>query len=414
MRLGDFIFSNSNAILAEWDVFAREIWPNAQATPQALRDHAGEILRAAAHDMRSDQSATQQTDKSQGTGDGGQSGSVLDGASLDHARGRATSGFSLPEVVAEYRALRATVIRLWSESAPSPDHRDLADLTRFNETMDQSLAEAVRGYTLHVDQARQMFLAILGHDLRNPLNAIMLSAEALSEATALDPAATEYATQIAASGKAMARMLTDFLDFAQTQLGQTIPLASVATDLAPLCRAVVGEIRAAHPERTIRLTTRGTLRGEWDPERLRQLLSNLLGNAVQHGAADGDIELVAMEAGDGVRLAVSNAGPAIPSELLPRIFEPLTRGITPEARKKGRNGSMGLGLYIAREVVTAHGGAIAVESTPSTTTFTVTLPRLPAAPRTQPPLFASSPASDRDEDRGASAAGILARTSGAG
>src|SRR4051812_32905942 len=112
MRLGDFIFTHSDAILAEWDVFARKIWPTDEATPQALRDHAGEILRAAADDMRSAQTAPQQTSKSEGQGDSGQSGDILDVASLDHARGRATSGFSLPEVIGEYRALRASVIRL--------------------------------------------------------------------------------------------------------------------------------------------------------------------------------------------------------------------------------------------------------------------------------------------------------------
>jgi signal transduction histidine kinase len=375
MRLGDFIHSNSNAILAEWDVFAREIWPSAEATPQALRDHAGEILQATAHDMQSAQTAVQQTHKSQGAGDPSRSGTILDDASLDHARGRATSGFSLPEVVGEYRALRASVIRLWSESTPHPDRRDLADITRFNEAIDQSLAEAVRGYTLQVDRARQMFLAILGHDLRAPLNAMLLSAEALAEEPVLDPASVELAVQITASGKTMSRMLVDFLDFAQVQLGKTIPLTRITTDLAALCAAAVSEIKAAHPDNAIRMKTRGDLTGSWDPERLRQLLSNLLGNAVQHGASQGAIELVAEEAGSDIHLAVSNAGAPIPADLLPRIFEPLTRGISPEVRKTARSGSMGLGLYISREVVMAHGGQIAVVSALGKTTFNVSLPR---------------------------------------
>lgn len=371
MRLGDFIFSNSNAILAEWDVFARKIWPEAQATPAALRDHAAEILRAAAHDMRSAQTAVQQTQKSEGSGEPGRSGGMLDLASSGHARERATSGFSLPEVVAEYRALRASVIRLWSESAASPDHRDLADLTRFNETIDQSLAEAVRGYTQQVDRARQMFLAILAHDLRNPLNAIMVSAAGLAE----DDPPAEVAAQITASGTAMSRMLTDFLDFAQTQLGQGVPLSPVPSDLATLCNDVVAETKAAHPGRTVRVAMRGDLTGLWDPSRLRQVLSNLMGNAIQHGALDGAIDVVATEAGSEVRFSISNEGRPIPADLLPRIFEPLTRGLSPEARKKARAGSMGLGLYIARQVVTAHGGTITVDSKPGETTFHVTLPR---------------------------------------
>lgn len=374
MRLSDFIFSNSDAILAEWDVFARKIWPEVEATPEALRDHAAEILRASAHDMRSEQTDRQQTRKSEGTGDTGKSGTFLDVASMDHARGRATSGFSLPEVVAEYRALRASVIRLWIKSAPSPDHRDLADLTRFNETMDQSLAEAVRGYTLQVDQARQMFLAILAHDLRNPLNAMMVSAESLSDAPS-DPETAEIAGQIRASGNAMSRMLTDFLDFAHTQLGKAIPLTRTTTDLAPLCEEVADEIKTANPGRTIRVTTQGNLTGDWDPGRLRQLLSNLLGNAVQHGAVRGAIELTTVEAGSDVQITVTNEGEPIPGDLLPRIFQPLTRGITAEARKTARTGSMGLGLYIANQVVTAHGGTITVQSGPGKTAFRVSLPR---------------------------------------
>lgn len=375
MRLGDFILSNTDAILGEWDEFARKIWPEAGATPEDLRDHAAEILRAAARDMQSDQTAAQQTKKSEGTGDHGRTGNGLDVASLDHAQGRATSGLSLPEVVAEYRALRATVIRRWINSESAPDHRDLADLTRFNETMDQSLAEAVRGYTLQVDQARRMFLAILAHDLRNPLNAMLISAEALSETPPLDPSPAEIGAQITASGTAMSRMLTDFLDFAQTQLGKAIPLTRLPTDLGMLCEEVAAESRAAYPERTIRVATRGDLTGQWDPGRLRQVLSNLVGNAIQHGAVEGAIELVAADVGSVVRFSVRNEGTQIPPDLLPRIFEPLSRGLSSEARKKGRAGSMGLGLYIAREVVTAHGGSITVDSKPGETTFSVSLPR---------------------------------------
>src|SRR5688572_24558899 len=172
MRLADFILAKTEQILTEWEAFARGIWPGATTSPRELRDHAEDILRAAARDMASAQTGEQQSDKSKGDGDIGRDSRRLDGASDVHAVGRVASGFNLMDVVAEYRALRASVVRLWRESRPDPDRRDLDDLTRFHESIDQSLTTAVRSYTERVDRSRQMFLAILGHDLRNPLNAV--------------------------------------------------------------------------------------------------------------------------------------------------------------------------------------------------------------------------------------------------
>ena len=376
MRLAEFILANTDAILAEWDVFARTIWPEAEASQESLRDHAGEILRAAARDMQVPQTQAEQQDKSQGQGEPGRHSDGLDSASLVHARGRVESGFSLPTLVAEYRALRASVVRLWSISGHAPDTRDLVDLTRFNETIDQSLAEAVRGYTSQVDNARQMFLAILGHDLRNPLNAIVASADVLGDAQKSLEEVAGTAAQISTSAHAMARMLGDFLDFAHTQLGKRMPVNRGTVNLGELCAEVTAETRAAHPQQVIRYTSDGEAAGAWDAGRLRQVISNLLGNAVQHGTAGKPIEVSVTTGRSAVVLSVTNTGAPIPPELLPRIFDPLVRGLAPELRAAQRMGSMGLGLYIAREVVTAHGGSIDVRSSPAgVTTFTVTLPR---------------------------------------
>jgi signal transduction histidine kinase len=381
MRLADFILANTNAILAEWDVFAREIWPEAEASQRSLRDHAEEILRAAARDMQEPQTRAAQHDKAQGQGQAGKESDILDDASLVHARSRVDSGFSLPALVAEYRALRASVVRLWGLSGHAPDQRDLVDLTRFNETIDQSLAEAVRGYTLQVDRARRMFHAILAHDLRTPLNAIVVSAECLTEAPANDPDIRTTAQQIAQSAHAMARMLGDFLDFAQTQLGKNMPIAPVRVDLGQLCTEVVAETKAAHPQWEIHFDQEGDTVGHWDPARLRQVVSNLLGNAVQHGTTDTPINVILREEPAGVLLTVANIGAPIPPELLPRIFQPMVRGLSAESRATQRLGSMGLGLYIAREVITAHAGAIDVTSSSAgLTTFSLRLPRqAPAA-----------------------------------
>jgi signal transduction histidine kinase len=376
MRLADFILANIEPILAEWEAFARRVWPGKQTDPRELRDHAADILRATAWDMKSVQTDTEQSDKSRGEGQDGAESARVNGASDVHAVGRVKSGFDLLAVVAEYRALRASVIRLWRESDPDPDLRDLADVTRFNEAMDQSLTEAVRSFTERVDRSRQMFLAILGHDLRNPLHSITMSADVLSEADQLDAEMAGIASGISTSAVAMARMIGDLLDFAAAGLGGAMPLSLTATDLGSLCQEVVDEMRAAHPGRTLRFESHGDLAGQWDAARLRQVCSNLLGNAVQHGAETGPVDCSVTADGPDVVLAVRNAGPPIPPAVLPTIFDPQVRGPSPDSQKPRRPGSLGLGLHIAREVVVAHAGSIDVESSAAAgTVFAVRLPR---------------------------------------
>jgi signal transduction histidine kinase len=168
--------------------------------------------------------------------------------------------------------------------------------------------------------------------------------------------------------------VTDLLDFAGTGLGDAIPLSRARTDLRTLCREVVGEFRAAHPARSLRFDADGDLSGEWDASRVRQVLSNLIGNAVQHGGKDCEVALTARAEGSDVVLEVRNAGTVIPPHLLPTIFDPLVRGSSPGSPR--RPGSIGLGLYIVREIVDAHGGTVTVQSSAAEgTIFTARLPR---------------------------------------
>jgi signal transduction histidine kinase len=381
MRLADFILEETEAILAEWEVFARGIWPEGGTAPDplALRDHARDILRAAAWDMKSAQTDAEQSDKSRGEGAAGAASARIDGASDAHAIGRVRSGFDVMAVVAEYRALRASVIRLWRDSGPDPDLRNIDDLTRFNESIDQSLTESIRSYTHTVDRTRLMFLAILGHDLRNPLNSVKLSADELTETGDLDAESRDVATRMSAAATAMGRMVADLLDFAASGLDARMPLSPGPMDVGALCREVVEELAAAHPARTLRLDARGDLAGVWDAARLRQVVSNLVGNSVQHGA--GAVTVTACGDGAGVTVAVHNGGTPIPADALATIFDPLVRGTSPEAQRRRRPGSIGLGLYIAREIAAAHGGGVEVTSSADAgTVFTLRLPRA-AAPR---------------------------------
>ena len=155
MRLADFILANVEPILVEWESFARGIWPKgATAEPAEVRDEAEDILRETAVDMKAQQTSAQQAEKSKGAGSPSDDSGGLTRASSAHGAGRVASGFDLWAVVAEYRALRASVLRLWRESGPDPDLRDLDDLTRFNESMDQSLTHAIRGYAERVERDR--------------------------------------------------------------------------------------------------------------------------------------------------------------------------------------------------------------------------------------------------------------------
>lgn len=393
MRLAEFILANIEPILVEWEAFAGSLLPGKGMTVVALRDDAETILLATARDMQTSQSLEQQSSKSKGDGGaGGSESDRLDSVSSLHGVERVGAGFHITEVIAEYRALRASVLRLWRESRPGVDLHDLNDITRFNEALDQSLAGGVGSYAKRLDESRQMFLAILSHDLRNPLGTIRMAATAVSQNNADSDTANAMA-MIKRNTEAMLQLVHDLVDFSSGGLGREMPLNRGLVNLEVLGREVIESFRSAHPGRTLRMHVHGEVSGLWDAGRIRQVLSNLIGNAIQHGAPDGPIVLSLMsegapaaETGQGgstVVLRVHNAGAPIPPPLLRTIFEPLKRYATADAATDRTPGSIGLGLYIVREIVSAKGGTVTVTSTAEDgTTFTVRIPRfLPVAGR---------------------------------
>jgi signal transduction histidine kinase len=386
MRLAEFILANIEPILAEWEAFARSLSPGAKMTIVALRDDAESILLATARDMQNPQSLQQQASKSKGDGGaGGTASDRLDNASDLHGVERVGWGFHITEVVSEYRALRASVLRLWRESLPQPDLNDIDDITRFNEALDQSLARGVGSYSKRLDESRQMFLAILSHDLRNPLHTIRMAAHVVSQQNT-NPATANAMSVIAKNTDAMMQLIGDLIDFSSSGLGRAMPLNRGPVDLEALCREVIDSFRASHPGRVLRLHSEGDVNGVWDAGRIRQVVSNLIGNAIQHGSPDAPINLSVAStgtasAGSGlgastVVLSVHNEGVPIPPDLLQTIFDPLKRYATQESAADRRPGSIGLGLYIVREIVVAKGGTVEVASTAKEgTTFTVRIPR---------------------------------------
>jgi signal transduction histidine kinase len=390
MRLAEFILSNEEPILAEWERFARSIGAGKHLDQLALRDHAGEILQATARDMKSPQTTAERTKRSKGqesSRDNDPDNDALDDASDAHALDRLGLGFDMQEVMSEYRALRTSVLQLWANSEPDADDRDVEELTRFNESIDQSLTKATAYYSKRLDQARDMFLAILGHDLRNPLGAISMSAQLLPLVTDDKAEIVECGETISKSASVMGRMINDLLDYTRTRLGAGMPVKPTPIDLAALGRELIIEFRSAHPNRQITGDAVGDLNGLWDNDRIRQALSNLLGNAIQHGAADFPVTLSLRGEESNVVIEVHNSGDPIPPGELPKIFDPLIRGSSAAHPVSNRPGSIGMGLYIAREVAKSHGGRIDVTSTVKEgTSFTVRLPRR-AAPRVGQPIL---------------------------
>ena len=224
---------------------------------------------------------------------------------------------------------------------------------------------------------REEFIGVVGHDLRNPLSAIRTAAQLLGKRAALESRDAALVERVATSADRMSRMIDELLDFARGRLGGGIPIRRTLVDLHALCRDVVEEARTAHG-REIRLALSGSPRGQWDSDRLAQVVSNLVGNAIHHSPAGSAITVTAADEQGYAVIEVNNAGDPIPDELLGRIFEPFHRGSSAES-----NG-LGLGLYIVERIVAAHGGTIAVTSTPDAgTTFAVRLPRRRAGDRTE-------------------------------
>ncbi|WP_224240587.1 sensor histidine kinase [Hyalangium gracile] len=223
---------------------------------------------------------------------------------------------------------------------------------------------------------RERFLGIVSHDLRNPLNAIALSASVLLREEDLAPRTRKVAGRISQSAERMGRMISDLLDFTRGRLGGGIPITRQSADLRVICRPVLEELRVARPERELRLRAEGELLGEWDADRLAQLVGNLVKNALDYSPPDMPVTVAMLEEGAWVRLEVHNLGEPISPLLLPKLFEPFRRGMRRE--ESSQSAGLGLGLFIAHQIALAHEGMLEVRSTREEgTTFTVRLPRAP-------------------------------------
>jgi PAS domain S-box-containing protein len=238
-------------------------------------------------------------------------------------------------------------------------------------------AQIVENARLHSELAqalayRERVMGILGHDLRNPVSAVLSLSSTLAQRADVPERTKEGLRHIHCSAERMEQMIATILDFTQLRFRGPPSLAREAFDFENLVRTVVDELRAANPGRDVTLDARGELRGRWDVSRMGQVISNLVGNALTHGARESPVTVSLTSDHDSVFMAVTNHGPAIPGEALGRLFEPFWQGPRGGA---ARSRGLGLGLFIAQQIVQAHGGGIAVRSQNHQTTFTVRLPR---------------------------------------
>ncbi|WP_441287688.1 ATP-binding protein [Sorangium sp. KYC3313] len=296
-----------------------------------------------------------------------------------HVSHRIAEGYTLAEELRELGVLRAVIVDLCAregvvlggaEAQLVHSALDEVMITAAVEYERASSADLRRDVTLH-----ELFIAVLGHDLRNPLSAIRFATATLLKREDVTTAVARLAQRIAASNERAVRMVGELLDLTRIRSHRGLPVEPELVDLRAICQRVAEEIELAHPEHTIRFTAHGDGRGKWDPGRIEQLLSNLIGNAVDYSPPEEPVQVELRGHKNVVVIEVTNRGPPIPPEMLPVLFDPFRRGEQSQ-RVVQRSKGLGLGLFIVKSIVDAHGGSIQATSTQEEgTTFRVKLPR---------------------------------------
>lgn len=376
-RLSHFIQEQIEPILCDWEAFARTLAPGESLSARDLRDHAKDLLLTIALDMQTAETEAQRDTKSKGHD--APIDKSKDTAAYERGATRQLHGFDLSELAAEFRALRASVLRLWKERPIEASAEAMEDIARFNEGIDQALTESIASYSAKIAESRETFMAVLGHDLRGPLAAMNNCLQLLGKPET-PPRSRERVFQIGTRSIAhMDSLITDLLAYTQTRLGRGLEVSARPGDFNALCQEAVEEARTAHPEHRFVCEGFGGLSAAFDSARMKQVLGNLLNNAVQHGDSDVPITMNVGADGGSVKVVITNQGMPIPDHALQTIFDPLVQLPKPQSTTRAtrdRQSSMGLGLFIARQIVTAHGGSIDVTSSAAQgTAFTVLLPK---------------------------------------
>ena len=371
MRLAQFIDQAREQIVAESVEYAADLPVLSGQAFEAVRDHLPLVLEAIARDLEQPQTRAQSITKSEGRGPA----PLAETAAQTHGLLRARSGLTIEQLVAEYRVLRSCVLRLWAD-AHEPDRDVIADTLRFNEAIDQAVAESVAFFSRELERWRDIFLAVLGHDLRGPLNAMLLTAEVLNR-VAQEPAVADRARTMLRNGRHMQVLLDSLLEYNRSTLGVGMAIRRTEVNLALLCQDEVDLLRAALPDAQIVFDAQGDTSGHFDGARVREALANLVFNAAQHGTAGTAVAVMVIGHDHDVEVSVENDSEPIPAEVLQNLFEPLRRYST-GASGSGRN--LGLGLFIVREIARSHGGEVTVSMAEGRVSIKMLLPKTPSVP----------------------------------
>jgi signal transduction histidine kinase len=355
-ELGRRLIANRAEITDEWRRRVAALPGLARLPTSALVDHLPEFLYELAQTSDGDSEAARRACER-----------LING----HALQRLGFGVDLATLLEEYAVLRQVILAHLLDAVPADCQRE--ELLMLDRALDLALVGSVRTFAARRDELREQFVGMLAHDLRSPLQALTIGAEKiLRQAACGVPGHERAAAAIRRSAERMRRLISDVIDFARGQLGGGIPAVPVTCDMGEVCREVVDEARVTHPARELSVVASGDLIGSWDRDRLLQALTNLVSNALLHG--DDPIELRAFEGSDrqSVTTEVHNAGPPIPDDVMPTLFDPFHRG------KAAKPGGLGLGLFIVQQIALAHGAECRVRSSAGEgTTFSIRWPRAP-------------------------------------
>jgi signal transduction histidine kinase len=367
MRVADFIRQHSEDIAKEWEAFARTCSPAAAKMNVAqLRDHILPLLRFVADDMDTPQTRFEQNEKAQGRQP------LAKGEASEaeqHAAVRIIDGFTVDQVIGEFRALRASVLRLWAEHRDSDEHAPItepAQINRFNESIDQMLSESVARHAYLETQAREhstrrdAFLATLSHELRGPLAAIANGVHIVEAAGTTNARLAPVAAMMARQIQHLRRLLDDLLDLARISRDRL----SIRCAPADIRQCVQDAVDANREEPTqlshfLKLNLpAGPLVGEVDSTRIMQVISILLNNAIKYSPVDSSIELSLIRDHEHARISVRDEGVGIAADVLPHIFDPFR---VTDDNDLARHG-LGIGLGLARRLVELHAGTLVARS----------------------------------------------------
>ncbi len=371
MKLSVFIQEHKDEITEEWIAYAQNNIGHAHGMNlEEVTDHVREILDRIVLDMETAQTDDQQERKSKGN----KELSVQDReVGIAHGEQRVGFGFDFMQLSSEFRALRASVLRLWAQKSRNENWKtDFYDMIRFNEAIDEIWMVSLDRFQTKLEESKNLFLGILGHDLRNPIATVKGANAILS----LSEKRTEKEKEIIgfsnSSIKRMTELIDNLLELTELRLGVGMTFKKSVYDLQERLEDIIQELQLGYPEAKIDFEALDTIEGEWDIMRVEQMVTNLITNAIRHGEEGGTVMVKIFKEDEQAVISVQNQGSPIPEEIREKIFHGrFSRNNGRPANEK----SYGLGLLIVKEVVEGHEGEIDLKSTENDgTTFTVKLP----------------------------------------